>query len=104
MKSGRRGQRKSALLKDIKLPRSVGKLKLDEHPLLIALRGTTVRKLAEEIGVDFSTLFPYARNAREDRDTLVPAHYVLKLAAATGIPPYAWRPDLYPKEGIKGVK
>lgn len=91
----------------IELPRPPG---LERHPLVLLSERVGVSGLARQIRstsgaahVDRTSVRVYLRRAEVDRNTVVPAEWVLDLWKASGVHPYYWRPDLYPKTGIEPV-
>lgn len=48
-------------------------------------------KFADAIGTSQQNISNWSRSGRN-----LPAEYVLKAEAATGIPRHEWRPDIYP--------
>ena len=84
----------------IKLPRSVGQQRLREHPMFLAREKATLKEIAYRIGITHNSIITAENRAREDRDYPIPARWVRAYSQTTGLPPYAFRPDLY-DEGME---
>lgn len=75
-----------------------------EHPLVRGLDTVAsvadipASAVAKAMGIAPQTLYIWRRRCRKDRNYLLPAERVLALSRMTGIAPYYFRPDLWPKK------
>jgi ubiquinone biosynthesis protein Coq4 len=74
-----------------------------KHTLIWALQdaldlGVTLADVARTMSVTPQTLWIWKERAKKERHFLLPAEQVRKLSEATGVPPYYFRPDLWPSE------
>jgi hypothetical protein len=94
----------------ITLPRSVDGKRIAEHPLLVARRSIGRSAIARAMGLTPQTVFVWEHRAAADRDWLMPANRVRHFALAAGLPPAAFRPDVfeaswrYPDDALDGAK
>jgi hypothetical protein len=84
---------------EVKLPMYEGKRR---HVLLLALDrcaelSMNQSDISRELHVRPQSLWVWKRKAEENRNFLLPAEQVLKLSWISGIPPYYFRPDLWPR-------
>lgn len=73
------------------------------HPLVWALAeaadlGVTMADVARSLNVTPQTLFIWHSRAKRERHFLLPAEQIPALSVALGVPPYYFRPDLWPNE------
>jgi hypothetical protein len=72
-----------------------------KHPLVWALEdasdlGLTLADVARKMNVTPQTLWIWKERAKKNRNFLLPAEQIKALSEATGVPPYYFRPDLWP--------
>lgn len=79
----------------VRLPRRIGEQRIPKHPILLALKKARRAELARRIGIRPHGLLKAEQAAAENRDHLIPASWVKAYALATGLPPFAFRPDLF---------
>lgn len=79
------------MLTKVKLPRNSRK-----HPLLTAIDSVkSIRGFARDVGVPPQHVHRWINLAREDRDFMLPAHYIVKICQLTQQHPYDYRPDVF---------
>jgi hypothetical protein len=85
---------------DVKLPLFDGRRK---HPLLQALEraehlGLSMSDLARSLNVTPQSIWAWKQRALTNRNFLLPAEQVPALSRYASIPPFYFRPDLWPNE------